>query len=311
MSRTVTPDLNRPPDFEAFWSHTRTELDSVDPDMQTSDLRHDRDATLRLRRLTFRSLHGTPVSGYLVTGPGPRPLIVHSHGYGSRTEVQWHWAEQGVDVLGVDIRGFGMSAEAVSGLSRSGYVLTGIQSPETSILRGAVCDYARALQVGRLLLGDSMTRLVAHGISFAGGLALMAEAVLHTVDVLVVGVPTFGWADGRHFSVELGSGAEVSAYIARRPQAAEDIALVLRYFDTMAFAPDVSCATLVGLGLQDVVVPAKTVYAIANHLAGPHEIMEFPVSHTEHPDEQLWQAFDDRCVALALDGPPQGFGALR
>ena len=307
--RSVRPDLNKPPDFEEFWANTRAELDAVDPDITTSDLPHDHDADLRLQRLTFRSLHGTSVSGYLLTGPGPRPLIVHSHGYGSQTDVHWPWAEQGADVLGIDIRGFGMSAGAVADRSRSGYVLTGIQSPETSILRAAVCDYARALQVGRLLKGERMTRLVAHGISFAGGLALMAEALMQTADVLVVGVPTFGWADGRHFYVQLGSGAEISAYVQRRPQAAEDIALVLRYFDTMSFAPDVTCPTLVGLGIQDVVVPAKTVYAIANHLGGPHEVMEFPVSHTEHPDEQLWQAFDDRCVALALNGPPEGFGA--
>ena len=255
-----------------------------------------------LQRLTFSSLGGARINGYLLTQPGPRPLIVHSHGYGGRCEVRWDWAEQGVNVLGVDIRGFGESSDAAGEVSRAGYVLTGIQSPETSILRAAVCDYARALQVGHQLLGSQTTRLVAHGISFAGGLALMAEAMLQVVDVLVVGVPTFGWVDGRQFFVKQGSGAELSRYLAARPQSAEDLALVLRYFDTMNIAPGVTCPTVVGLGLADDVVPAETVFAIANHLGGPHEVMEFPVSHSEHPDEQLWEQFDARCVALALEG---------
>lgn len=309
MRRDVKPELNLPPDFVEFWDMTRSELDAVDPAVAVLDTaQHD---GVSVSHLEFASLGGVRVRGYLLRHDEPRPMIVHSHGYGSQCEIRWDWATRGVNVLGVDIRGFGMSADSIQERSRSGYVLTGIQSPETSILRGAVCDYARAIQVARSLSAESTTRLVAHGISFAGGLALMAETLLKVLDVLVVGVPTFGWADGRHFYVKAGSGAEISAYIERRPQVAEDIALVLRYFDSMSHAPDVTCPTLVGLGREDDVVPAKTVYPIANHLAGPHEIMEFPISHSDDPDEQLWQAFDDRCVALARSGVPDDFGVRR
>lgn len=311
MREQVKPDLIRPPDFVGFWHETRDRLLAIDPapvlQPGTADVRGD----LRLSGLEFTSWDGVRVRGYAISGPGARPLMVHSHGYGSQCEPMWHWAQQGMNVLGVDIRGFGRSADALPRQSRAGYVVTGIQSPETSILRAAVCDYAQAIRAGRAIFADRGTRLVSHGISFAGGLALMAEAVFHAADVLVVGVPTFGWADGRHFYVKQGSGAEISAYLARRPHLAEDVALVLRYFDSMSFAPDVTCPTLVGLGREDTVVPAKTVYAIANHLGGPHEIMEFPVSHTDHPDEQLWEAFDKRCVGLALDGAPRGFGSQR
>ncbi len=309
MRRAVKPELNRPPDFVQFWDMTRSELDDVDPAVAVLDAAQRDGVTLE--HLEFASLGGVRVRGYVLSHDEPCPTIVHSHGYGSQCEIRWDWAQQGVNVLGVDIRGFGMSTDAIGERSRSGYVLTGIQSPETSILRGAVCDYARAIQLAQELLGERTTRLVAHGISFAGGLALMAEALLDVLDVLVVGVPTFGWVEGRHFYVKAGSGAEISAYIDRRPQAAEDLALVLRYFDSMSHAPDVSCPTLVGLGREDDVVPAKTVYPIANHLAGPHEIMEFPISHSDHPDEQLWQAFDRRCVSLARFGVPEGFGTQR
>jgi cephalosporin-C deacetylase len=313
MRHNVKPELSRPPDFQEFWEDTLAALNAVPADVAAVEEAHDHDPKLRLRRLGFSSL-GSPgegrISGYLLTGPGDRPLVVHSHGYGSEYEIRWDWAQQGVNVLGVDIRGFGRSAAAVDDVSNAGYVLTGIHSPETSILRSAVCDYARAVQVGRELLGPSTTRLVLHGVSFAGGLALMAEALLQVADVLVLGVPTFGWTEGRHFFVKLGSGAEISAYLAAHPQAAEDVSLVLKYFDSMSFAPDIRCSTLVGLGLADDVVPAKTVYAIANHLGGPHELMEFPVSHTDQPEEVLWNSFDARCIDLALNGPPPNFGGV-
>ena len=57
----------------------------------------------------------------------------------------------------------------------------------------------------------------------------MAEALGGASDLLVVGVPTFGWAEGRYFLVKSGSGAEIARYVKERPEDAEDVMLVLRY----------------------------------------------------------------------------------
>ena len=51
--------------------------------------------------------------------------------------------------------------------------------------------------------------------------------------------------------------------------------------------------------------------AIANHLAGPCEIMEFPISHRDHPDEQLWSRFEDAWSQLGRQGIPADIGATR
>ncbi len=84
--------------------------------------------------------------------------------------------------------------------------------------------------------------------------------------------------------------------------------VVLSYFDPMNFAADISCPSFVGLGLEDDVVPAPTVYAIANHLGGPHEVLRLPVSHTERPEEKLWDRFEARWLRLAVEGVPPDFG---
>ncbi len=75
----------------------------------------------------------------------------------------------------------------------------------------------------------------------------------------------------------------------------------------MNFAAAVRCPTLVGLGLEDDVVPAPTVYAIANHLGGPHEIIRLPVTHTERPEEKLWDQFEAHWLNLAVKGVPPHF----
>ena len=303
------PPLTRPPDFESFWENTRTELAGVEPAV-SREMLETRNAALGLERLTFSSLGGHRVSGYAILWKDdlPRPMVVHSHGYGGGLDFMWRWAEAGANVVGVEARGYGRSGGALPAPSRWGYVLTGIEAPEKYVLRGAVCDYMRAVEVGGEILGPLVSRTVLNGTSFAGGLAVMAQSVMQVADLLVVAVPSFGWAEGRRFLVEEGSGREINRYLEAHPGREEDVMVVLSYFDAMNFAAQIRCPTLVGLGLEDPVVPAPTVYAIANHLGGPHEVVRLPVSHTERPEEKLWERFEARWLRLAVEGVPPGFG---
>ena len=141
MERDLRPTLTRPPDFEPFWAKTCEELSAVEPRLRRKPVTSKSRPLLELSRLTFRSLGGVEVTGYSIGWQDDelRPLVVHSHGYCSRCDIQWNWAEAGYNVVGIDIRGFGRSAAAAPAQSRWGYVLTGIASPETSVLRGAVC----------------------------------------------------------------------------------------------------------------------------------------------------------------------------
>ena len=303
------PPLTRPPDFESFWEKTRTELAGVEPAV-SREMLETRNSALGLERLTFSSLGGHRVSGYAILWKDdlPRPMVAHSHGYGGGLDPMWRWAEAGVNVVGVEARGYGRSGEALPAPSRWGYVLTGIESPEKYVLRGAVCDYIRAVEVGEEILGPLVSRTVLNGTSFAGGLAVMAQSVTQIADLLVVAVPSFGWAEGRRFLVEEGSGREINRYLEAHPGREEEVMVVLSYFDAMNFAAKIRCPTLVGLGLEDHVVPAPTVYAIANHLGGPHEVVRLPVSHTERPEEKLWERFEARWLRLAVEGVSPGFG---
>ena len=244
--------LSRPADFFGFWSQTLAELARVAPAAGLEAA--GRRAGILLQRLSFASLGGVAIHGYLLRWEErePRPLVVHGHGYGGQVTPRWSWVRAGLNVVGVDVRGWGRSRAALSSPSRWGWVLSGRESPERSVLRGAVCDYLRAVQVGRQLLGDATTRTVLEGTSLAGGLALMAEALAGVADLLAVAVPSFGWAEGRRLLASSGSAAEINRYLERRPEhAAEDLMVVLRYFDPVNFAGQVVCPTLIGVGMVD------------------------------------------------------------
>jgi cephalosporin-C deacetylase len=302
--------LSRPADFFGFWSQTLAELARVAPAAGLEAA--GRRAGILLQRLSFASLGGVAIHGYLLRWEDgePRPLVVHGHGYGGQVTPRWSWARAGLNVVGVDVRGWGRSRAALSSPSRWGWVLSGRESPERSVLRGAVCDYLRAVQVGRQLLGDATTRTVLEGTSLAGGLALMAEALAGVADLLAVAVPSFGWAEGRRLLASSGSAAEINRYLERRPEhAAEDLMVVLRYFDPVNFAGQGVCPTLIGVGMVDQVVPAPTVLAIADRLGGPHEVLRFPVSHSGSSEERRWRAFERRWLELARTGVPDSFGS--
>lgn len=302
----------RPPDLDAFWAATLAQLRDVPVDLRRTP-RPAPSAGTVARDLEFRSWGGQPIRGYAITweGTAPRPLVVHAHGYRSRAVPRLGWVRAGCHVLGFDVRGFGRSLAAVRAPAPAGWLLTGARRPETSVLRGAVCDYVRATEVAAAL-GVPTLRGVSHGVSLAGGLAMMAEAVAPHADLLVLGVPTFGWAEGRRLLVEAGSGAELASFLERHPEYPEDdLQAVLSYFDAALLAPRVGCPTVVGLGVVDRVVPRATVEAVVGRFRAPCEVMTFPVSHDAGPAMQAWDGFDERWLELAVDGVPAGFGQAR
>ena len=311
MVRATRPPLTRPGDFFAFWAATLEALARTPPNPRFGIAVTSPEGA-RVLPVRFTSLGGCDVQGFLVTPDaargdgapaGRRPLVVTTHGYNSQCNPVLearHAAACRADLFCFDVRGFGLSRGGCAADPR-GYVLTGLRDPRTSILRGAVCDFVRAAEVGALLqAGGGGT--VFHGRSFGGSLALMAQVVSGAADYLALAVPTFGWTAGRRRLVRGGSGLEINEHLARHPADEAAMLRTLAYFDTVNFADRVRCRALLGIGLHDEVVPPATVYAIANHMVPRPEVMELPVSHTDDPEERHWVRFDKRWTAAVAAG---------
>ena len=305
------PTLTTPDNFLEFWRETADELSVVSPEIETEAFRHQAYSKLQGFKLGFCSLGGARIRGYALgwQDSRPRPLVIHAHGYGGRAVIQWLWALGGLNVLGFDVRGFGESYAAIPARSRWGYMLTGIESPGEHVLRGAVCDYMRACQVGASLFEGRIKRTVFHGYSFSGALALMSEGIMQAASLLVAGVPTFGWHEGRHKLARGGSAEETRRFIEIHPNRERQVMKTLSYFDAMNFAPLVQCPTLAAYGRRDSVVRPETVLAILARLGCTRETMSFPVSHTDTPEESAWEYFDAMWMDLALHGMPPDFGS--
>jgi cephalosporin-C deacetylase len=324
--RAARVSLPPPSDLEEFWRATVEEL-----------ARAPLDATARKRPTpevtTFdcASLGGARLRCYCASGASSaarsptdgRALVVTSHGYGSRTDAEQaqRLARLGFNVVAFDVRGHGESL-APRPVAEPGWVLTGIESRQQSILRGAVSDYLLAARLGLEHFG-APARLVFHGFSMAGGLATMAAGALgiagavpgvpvgpfRTPDLLAIGVPSFGDVTRRIQLCQAGSGRELADYVARHPERAADARAVMAYFDAAHLAPHVHCRVVAGVAVIDPVVPATTVFTILNALPRPPELIEVPYGHTGRREEQEWLRWESAWIRAALGrderrGPP-------
>ncbi len=301
------PTITPPDDLWPFWQQTLESLGAIDAAVEVTHQSPRTDGP-SLSWLTFRSWEHAPIHAYLLHWPDatPRPLVVHTHGYGEQVEPKWQWAARGVHVLGYDTRGFGRSTTSLPEVDARGWILSGIDSAHSSILRGACCDYIRAHEVACQLLADKISRTIFYGYSFGAAMALVGAALTRRADLLAVGVPTFGWMAGRRRYVLTGSGREINRAIRAEPTLEEPIMATLNYFDSCHFAAEIRCPTLIGFGLRDVVVPPQTVRPIIERLTTRHRIREFPVSHSNDPREALWQQFENEWLEIATsDTPPE------
>lgn len=314
-SRSQSPP---PDDFEKFWASTAQALREQDP-LPRSRYAHAEHQELVCGQ--FDSLGGTKISCWFSSPQrflmeSGRPLIVTCHGYGGAIDPERirRLASFGCDVVGVDARGFGLSRDALSGLSPYGYLMTGHASREECILRGAICDYVQAYRAALEWFGAS-TSTTFQGFSFAGGLAVMAAGLLTLAEecdvglpvspkMLALGAPTFGDLDRRVELCESGSGRELREYLEQHPEGREETMSIYRYFDACYFASllgrqGTAPQIVAGVGIHDPVVPAETVYAIYNALRDAPELFELPCSHTERKEERQWVRWESAWIRAA------------
>lgn len=306
---SFAPLSSAPWDFDQFWAATRGRVLDVRAELVTARQQSPR-AGLSHDKLSFKSLGHVPVAGYLLTHDvaEPRPLVIHSHGYNAQYDVMLNWANTGCHVMGIDFRGFGRSPQIP--LARGGYILTGIESPQKSILRGAVADLLQAIETARTLLSWRVSSITLYGFSFGGAIALMAGSLEKNLDLIVVGQPTLGWHSERLRLSTAGSSAEINRFLAEHPGERDAAMKTLDYFDTLHFAARTTTPTFVGVGLDDDVVPSRSVIAVTNNVATPQlELRILPVAHSVDPRESLWSRFDDEWLALTRNGLPADFGA--
>ena len=108
---------------------------------------------------------------------------------------------------------------------------------------------------------------------------------------------------------EEGVAPKIRRFLDSNPSRRSEIMDSLNYFDTLHFAARAKTPTVIGIGLDDAVVPSRSVIAISNHVAAKQfEVRILPVAHSDDPRESLWADFDDEWLGYTTSGLPDDFG---
>lgn len=219
------------------------------------------------------------------TGLVKRGFII-GHGYGGRDQPDFDLPLEEAALFFPCARGLGRSSLPSISAHPYWHVVHDIQSRDRYVLGGCVEDVWLAVTAALEHLPELAGHLGYLGISFGGGVGVMAAAWEERLQRLHVNVPSFGHQPLRMTLATVGSGASVQHHLRRKPERLE----VLRWFDAALAARYVHIPVHCACALFDPAVAPAGQFAIYNALAGPKQLFVLRAGHHEHPDSPAEEA---------------------
>jgi cephalosporin-C deacetylase-like acetyl esterase len=307
----ITPSSPRPDDFDAFWESKLKELASVPPNPQLQKLASGKD-NVEYCKIDFDNIRGTHIHGQLAkpTGGGKFPalLIVQWAGVYA-LQKNWVTDRAAEGWLALNIEPHDLPIDEPESFYKQqfegplmNYWAIGNDDRDTSYYLRMYLSCCRAAEyLAQRDDWDGKT-LVVMGASQGGQQALMTAALHPKTTAALANVPAgcdmLGPDVGRR-------GGFPQWYDQVHGKDPAKVHQASRYYDIVNFAPRIRCPVLVGIGLIDEVCPPASIFAAANQITAPKELILMP--RAGHQNEDKSQApFDERCWKAWLPALREG-----
>lgn len=269
-----------PPDYAPYWQarYGRVRGQAAKSQLRETGIVR---AGWRVLDWQYQSTDDITIRGWALLpaqGEVCRALVV-GHGYGGRDQPEFDLPVEQTALFFPCARGLGRSRLASIPSDADRHVLHGIESRERYILGGCVEDLWLAVTA----VLEHQPGLAGHlgymGISFGGGVGVMAAAWDERLQRVHVNVPSFGHQPLRMKLETVGSAASLQAHLRQHPEAME----VLRYFDAAQAARYLHRPTHCACALFDPSVAPAGQFAISNALPGPQQLFVLSAGHHDYP----------------------------
>lgn len=281
-----------PHGFDAFWQKAYHQALSLNP---TPILKNTGKCyqQWKIYDLSFISTQLVPIKGWLlVPAQGEiRRAFVVGHGYGGREGPDFHLPFPDAAIFFPCCRG--LSRSAIASISQDPYwhVLHDIDKKEQYVLRGCVEDIWLSVSVIERLYPKTVGNIGLLGISFCGGIGMLALAQDSRIAKAHFNVPTFG-----HYSLRLriptnGSGKALQNFYQRAPY---KLIRTLRYYDAAYAATRVTVPVHCALALRDPIVTPPGQFAIYNQIKTKKQLYVLEAGHDDYPNkDKQFKALND------------------
>ena len=277
VTEIPVPDVPRPDDFDSFWEDALSEARQygLNP-VVTEDPLRSNDRTI-VYKVSFTSLERVRVGGWYAVpcGAGPFPALQMVPGYSMHANLSVRaLAEQGIATLWLSIRGHDFDSQIIPGFP--GFLCHNITDRHRYIYRGGFCDAVRGIDFLRTRDEIDQSRVAVAGSSQGGALTLVTAAL---ADDIIAATPDVPFLTNYRYCVATSSSypyAEIADLLRAHPELEESLWDTVAYFDTVNFAPAITCPVLLAVGLQDDICPAPASLVMAESISGPVELAIYP-----------------------------------
>lgn len=271
-------EVERPADFDAFWSANVAELEEVPADARMAPMPERSTPEVDVYEAVYRSADGLDIAGWYCVPraeylPPPYPGLLLTPGYVSEPTLPKSWARLGYAAFGVAPRGK-LRSNARFNPGYPGLLVHNIVDRATYGYRGFYLDALRAVDVLAARPEVDRRRIGVNGSSQGGALAVVLAALApDRIRCAVSGAPYLcAFLDSARLTHSYPY-EEINEYLRAHPDHEPLVAETVAYYDVVNFAPLVRCPTFLYVGLEDDVCPPESGFALHRALSSPKQLV--------------------------------------
>ena len=269
--------VTRPADFDGFWDGVLSQAEEIplNPEVRHVPLRST--PQVDVYEAFYDSLDDLRIACWYCVpkeGNGPYPAIIQVPGYVSDPPLSKSMAKDGYVVLNVGPRGK-LRSNSRYNPGYPGLLTHNIVDRNTYSYRGFYVDAIRSVDflLGRDEVDPKRISVIGH--SQGGGLTIVVAAMRREIVAASSGAPYLcGFIDSARLT-HSNPYQEINDYLRLYPEREKAVAETLAYFDTINFAPLITCPTIVNIGLQDDVCPPETGWVAFNKMKCPKRLYSY------------------------------------
>lgn len=274
----IVSHYQKPADFDAFWQKTKDELALVKPKFRVigkpqldKDNRH-------VYLIEMQSLGDMTIRGWMTVPINHNPkkkfaVLLGLPGYQVALN-PLTGLDPDLVIITLNVRGQGNSRGPVD-TRRDEYIVHHIEDKNKYVMRGAIADCLRCVDficAQPNLRGD---QILVSGGSMGGFLSMATASLDKRVKLCSAQNPILCDIRGMVGAVKWPISSMVQ-YVGTQPGLSFNTILDnMDYFDVKNFASNLTCPTIMGIGLLDPFAPPDNEYAAYNNIKSPKRIMVF------------------------------------
>jgi cephalosporin-C deacetylase len=261
----------KPADFDTFWQKTKDELAKVKPEYKVTMVPERNTSNRYVYAIEMKSLDDMTIRGWMtipktVDQHRKFPVLLGLPGYQVGLEPMVG-PDEDMAIITLNVRGQGNSRGPIA-TRRDEFIFYHIDDKNKYVMRGVITDCLRCIDFICSRPELRHDNILVAGGSMGGFLAIATASLDKRVAICSAQNPIL--CDVRSLPGEVSWPiSTIKQYIAVRPGLTmEKVMGTLDYFDTKNFASNLTCPTLIGIGLLDPIAPPSNEYVAYNGIPG-------------------------------------------